>query len=79
MFSTDEISGTLVSSAIYDGWSMFAIFVAVLYMIEVLETETLQSDLMQELSDSSESIAVYFYGCLHQVEQQLTFSCVHKF
>ena len=41
-FSTDENSETLESSAIKDGRSMLATFLAVLYEVEGLETETLK-------------------------------------
>ena len=41
-FSTDEHSDTLESSAINDVRSMLAMFLAVLYMVEGLETETLK-------------------------------------
>ena len=41
-FSTDENSETLESSVIDDGRSKLDMFLAVLYMIEGLETETLK-------------------------------------
>ena len=41
-FSTDENSETLESSALYDGRSMLAMFLAVLYKVEGLDTETLK-------------------------------------
>ena len=41
-FSTDENSETLECSAINDGQSMLAVFLAVLYKVESLETETLK-------------------------------------
>ena len=41
-FSTDENSETLECSAINDGRSMLAVFLAVLNKIESLETETLK-------------------------------------
>ena len=37
---------------------MLAMFLTVLYKVEGLETETLKWDLMQQWSDSSESVAV---------------------
>ena len=46
-FSTDENFEILVRSAINNGRSMLAMFLAVLYMVEGLETETLKLDLMQ--------------------------------
>ena len=42
VFSTDENSETLESSAINDGRSMLAMFLTVLYQVEGLETETLK-------------------------------------
>ena len=42
VFSTDENSDTLESSAINDGQSMLAMFLTVLYIVEGLETETLR-------------------------------------
>ena len=41
-FSTDENSETLESSATKDGRSMLAMFLAVLYKVEGLETELLK-------------------------------------
>ena len=41
-YSTDENSETLESSAINDGRSMIAMFLAVLYDVEGLETDTLK-------------------------------------
>ena len=41
-FSTDGNSETLECSAINDGRSMLAVFLAVLYKVESLETETLK-------------------------------------
>ena len=38
---------TLETSAINDGRSMLAMFLTVLYKVEVLETETLKQDLVQ--------------------------------
>ena len=46
-FSTDENSETMESSALDDGRSMFAMFLAVLYKVEGLETETLKLDFVQ--------------------------------
>ena len=46
-FSADENSESLESSAINDGRSMLAMFLAVLYKVEGLETETLRLDLVQ--------------------------------
>ena len=41
-FSTYENSETLESSTINDGRSMLAMFLTVVYMVEVLETESLR-------------------------------------
>ena len=41
-FSADEHSGTLESSALNDGRSMLAMFLAVLNKLEGIETETLK-------------------------------------
>ena len=46
-FSIDVNSETLESSAINDGRSMLAMFIAVLYMVEGLMTEMLKEDLLQ--------------------------------
>ena len=46
-FSTDENSETLESSALNDGRSVLSMFLAVLYKVEGLETETLKQDLVQ--------------------------------
>ena len=42
VFSTDENSEALESSALNDGRSMLAMFLTVLYKVEGLETETLK-------------------------------------
>ena len=47
VFSTDENSETLESSAINDGRSMLAMFLTVLSEVEDLETEILKLDLVQ--------------------------------
>ena len=60
VFSTDENSKTLESSAINDGRSMLAMFLTVLYKVEGLETEILKQDLVQQWPDSSESVTVDF-------------------
>ena len=41
-YSTEENSETLESSALIDGRSMLSMFLAVMYKIEGLETETLK-------------------------------------
>ena len=41
-YSTDENSKTFKCSAIYDRWSMLAMFQTVLHVVEGLETETLK-------------------------------------
>ena len=46
-FSTDENSETPESSAINDGRSFFAMFLAVLYKVEGIESETFKCDLVQ--------------------------------
>ena len=46
-FSTDENSETLESSVIDDGWSMIAMFLPVLHMVEDFGNEALRQDLMQ--------------------------------
>ena len=40
--STGINSESLVSSAIKDGWSMFAMFLTILHVVEGLDTETLK-------------------------------------
>ena len=48
---------------------MFAMFLADLYVVEVLETEASRQDLMQYWSETSESVTAYIYGCCQKVEQ----------
>ena len=59
-FSTDEYSESLECSALNDGRSMLAMFLAVLHKVEGIETETLKHELVQYWSDSSESATVDF-------------------
>ena len=60
-FSTDENSETLESSAINDGRSMLAMFLAVLYEVEGVES------LIQIVANTGTVVIIFFGSCNQEV------------